>query len=92
MYKNSKLRSSVPLLNTPKSGENSNGISDTKTWSIFGWNLHNNRTPKHMDLESNKKISDEFEFDVPKDPYLSPYLTSDSLLQRLPPVKILVSF
>lgn len=92
MYKNSKLRSSVPLLNTSKSGENSNGVSDTKTWSIFGWNLQNCKTQKHMDLDTSKNISDEFVFDVPKDPYLSPYLTSDTLLQRLPPLKILVSF
>lgn len=34
--------------------------------------------------------ADDYLFDVPKDPFLSPYYASDELLKQLPPVKILV--
>lgn len=36
-----------------------------------------------------KNPTDEFDFDVPKDPLMSPYLASDEDLKRLPSVKVL---
>lgn len=35
--------------------------------------------------------SDEFIFDVPKDPYLSPYWASDEILKQMPKIKFIVS-
>lgn len=47
---------------------------------------------KVLDLERERSAIEEFKnIDVPKDPYISPYLASDSALKQLPPVKILVS-
>lgn len=34
---------------------------------------------------------DEFQFEIPYDPFMSPYYASDEVLKQLPPVKILVS-
>lgn len=39
-----------------------------------------------------KSPSEEFVFDIPKDPLLSPFWASDEVLRELPPIKILVSF
>ena len=33
---------------------------------------------------------DEFEFEVPDDPFISPYNASDETLKKFPPVRILV--
>lgn len=35
--------------------------------------------------------SDEFIFDVPKNPYLSPYWASDEILKQMPKIKFIVS-
>ncbi|XP_018336747.1 hormone-sensitive lipase isoform X2 [Agrilus planipennis] len=42
----------------------------------------------HADKE--KSIVDELKFEVPEDPFLSPYLASDEMLITLPPLKLLV--
>lgn len=39
---------------------------------------------------TERNPADDYEFDVPKDPFLSPYHASDDMLKQLPPVKILV--
>lgn len=39
---------------------------------------------------AERNPADDYLFDVPKDPFLSPYYASDELLKQLPPVKILV--
>lgn len=39
-----------------------------------------------------KSPSEEFVFDIPKDPLLSPFWATDDVLRQLPPIKILVSF
>lgn len=45
-----------------------------------------------LDIERERSTIEEFKnIKVPKDPYISPYLASDSALKQLPPVKILVS-
>nr|CAD7441136.1 unnamed protein product [Timema bartmani] len=42
-----------------------------------------------LDTLLQRSPSDEFQFEVPKDPYLSPYWASDSVLRQFPPVSIL---
>ncbi|XP_071441520.1 hormone-sensitive lipase isoform X1 [Hetaerina americana] len=42
-----------------------------------------------LDNYIQRSPSDEFQFEVPKDPYLSPYWASDEVLRKLPPVSIL---
>lgn len=45
-----------------------------------------------LDIERERSTINEFRnIVVPKDPYISPYLASDSALKQLPPLKILVS-
>lgn len=91
MYRNSRFGSAVPILNRAKSTE-SNGINDTKSWSFFSWNSNKDnkiKMPRHLEMKGGRNISEEFKFTVPKDVYLSPYRASDSLLKKLPPIKIL---
>jgi hypothetical protein len=45
-----------------------------------------------LDTNVAKSILEEFQFHVPKDPLLSPYLAADDVLKEFPPVKIIVSF
>lgn len=40
---------------------------------------------------TERNPADDYLFDIPKDPFLSPYYASDEMLKQLPPVKILVS-
>lgn len=55
-------------------------------------------TPSPFDDRSSlnaliaRSPSDEFIFDVPKNPYLSPYWASDEILKQMPPTKFIVSF
>nr|CAD7570308.1 unnamed protein product [Timema californicum] len=42
-----------------------------------------------LDALLQRSPSDEFQFEVPRDPYLSPYWASDSVLRQFPPVSIL---
>lgn len=85
-----------------KSSENLAGLSNgdkfkeerhfetEKPWSLFGWSLGGNSKARLLDMEGEKSPSEEFVFTVPRDPYLSPYRASSSLLAQMPPVKILV--
>ncbi|XP_058807221.1 hormone-sensitive lipase isoform X2 [Phymastichus coffea] len=96
IYKNSKLgSSSVPTLNGSASG-GSNGVAsnnNSRLWSFFGWRkTHKDNkinVQRHLPPDGTRNLSDEFAFTVPKDPHLSPYRTSEELLKRLPPVKVL---
>ncbi|OXU23851.1 hypothetical protein TSAR_010329 [Trichomalopsis sarcophagae] len=91
MYKNTRLGSSVPILNSANSGD-SNGVNEPRSWSFFGWNSNKdnkNKAPRHLEMNGGRNPSEEFAFTVPKDPYLSPYRASNDLLKRLPPIKIL---
>jgi hormone-sensitive lipase len=45
--------------------------------------------PSELDALLDVDPTEEFKFMVPKDPYLSPYWASDSVLSKLPPTKIL---
>ncbi|XP_063230131.1 hormone-sensitive lipase isoform X2 [Bacillus rossius redtenbacheri] len=42
-----------------------------------------------LDALHHRSPSEEFQFQVPKDPYLSPYYASDDVLRQLPPTSIL---
>ncbi|KAI4483684.1 hypothetical protein M0804_007944 [Polistes exclamans] len=89
MYRNSSVCTSVPVLNN-YNGTDDNPPSNGKTWSFFGWPLGGDkREVRELDMERAKSPSEEFAFIVPKDPFLSPYLASDDILARFPPVKIL---
>lgn len=46
---------------------------------------------RNMDSGTERNPCDEFLFEVPRDPLLSPYFASDELLRQMPRVKILVS-
>ena len=96
MYKNIGFRSSpattgneVPVRNECDS------TGADKSWSLFGWSLgrdsRESRESRELDAESAKSPSEEFVFHVPRDPLLSPYLASDSILARMPPIKIVAS-
>jgi hormone-sensitive lipase len=45
----------------------------------------------NLDALIARSPSDEFIFSVPRDPFLSPYWADDQLLNKFPPVRILVS-
>lgn len=49
------------------------------------------RIRSHFDDTEARSPSEEFKFEVPKNPYVSPYYASDEALKQLPPVKIVVS-
>ncbi|XP_033232111.1 hormone-sensitive lipase [Belonocnema kinseyi] len=85
LYKNSSLRSSFPVLNGNKDKDNEE--SKSKSWSLFGWNSTKTNGETFNEEEINPL--EEFVFSVPRDPLLSPYLASDNLLRKFPPVKIL---
>lgn len=48
-------------------------------------------TRSRLNSLTEQNPADDYLFDVPKDPFLSPYYASDEMLKQLPPVKILVS-
>lgn len=87
LYKNSNLRTSFPMLNGSK-GKDSEGSTSSKSWSLFGWNSKKSDDDK-MDNSGERSPLDEFVFSVPRHPLLSPYLASESVLSKFPPVKIL---
>lgn len=89
LYKNSNLRSSFPVLNGNK-GKDSEGSTSSKSWSLFGWSSKKSDDDK-MDNSGERSPLDEFVFNVPRHPLLSPYLASESILSQFPPVKILVT-
>lgn len=43
-----------------------------------------------LDSVEARSPSEEFKFDVPRNPYVSPYYATDESLKQLPPVKIIV--
>lgn len=48
-------------------------------------------TRSRLNSLTERNPADDYLFDVPKDPFLSPYYASDDMLKQLPLVKILVS-
>lgn len=48
-------------------------------------------TRSRLNSLTERNPADDYLFDVPKDPFLSPYYASDEMLKQLPPVKILVN-
>lgn len=47
-------------------------------------------TRSRLNSLTERNPADDYLFDVPKDPFISPYYAGDELLKQLPPVKILV--
>ncbi|XP_024937022.1 hormone-sensitive lipase isoform X2 [Cephus cinctus] len=91
MYRNSGFGNSSTMANGSSTKE-SDYTNGDKTWSFFGWGLgKTNKESRELDIEDSKSPSDEFVFSVPRDPLLSPYLAPSHILQRLPPIKILIS-
>lgn len=41
-------------------------------------------------MEDPRSPAEEFKFDVPKNPFVSPYYATDEVLKQLPAVKIIV--
>lgn len=91
LYRNCGTNTSTHIGNGTVSTENE--ISNTdRSWSFFGWSLNRrHRESRELDTDNVKNPMEEFAFTVPRDPYLSPYLASDTLLAQLPPVKMLVN-
>lgn len=65
------------------------GSDGEKTNSFFG--ISWGSAGRELDSMDAKTPVEEFVFEVPKDPLLSPYRIPDEILSQLPPVKILVS-
>lgn len=51
----------------------------------------NEKIRRNLDTMEARSPSEEFKFDVPKNPFVSPYYATDDTLKQLPPVKIIVS-
>lgn len=49
------------------------------------------KTIKDLDCIMEKSASEEFTFEVPKDPHMSPYHASDDNLTQMPPIKIVTT-
>lgn len=62
----------------------------TQSYEIHGANVPGQQDVRNMDALIARSPSEEFAFDVPKDPFLSPYWASDEWLSQLPETKILV--
>lgn len=94
MYRNSGLASSSsPVTKNGSVSRDDNGSRQSnKSWSLFGWSLgrNSNKEIRELDTENVRSPSEEFVFTVPRDPFLSPYLASDNMLARLPPIKMIV--
>ncbi|KAH8401709.1 hypothetical protein KR009_007440 [Drosophila setifemur] len=63
----------------------------TQSNEIHGGGAMGQQDVRNMDALIARSPSEEFAFDVPKDPFLSPYWASDEWLSQLPETKILVS-
>lgn len=63
----------------------------TQSYEIQGTIPPGQQDVRNMDALIARSPSEEFAFDVPKDPFLSPYWASDEWLSQLPETKILVS-
>ncbi|XP_070068562.1 hormone-sensitive lipase [Drosophila takahashii] len=61
----------------------------TQSYEIHGSNAMGQQDVRNMDALIARSPSEEFAFDVPKDPFLSPYWASDEWLSQLPETKIL---
>ncbi|EDW44979.1 GM23248 [Drosophila sechellia] len=61
----------------------------TQSYEIHGSNVMGQQDVRNMDALIARSPSEEFAFDVPKDPFLSPYWASDEWLSKLPETKIL---
>nr|AAK93291.1 LD36294p [Drosophila melanogaster] len=61
----------------------------TQSYEIHGSNVMAQQDVRNMDALIARSPSEEFAFDVPKDPFLSPYWASDEWLSQLPETKIL---
>ncbi|XP_012135479.1 hormone-sensitive lipase isoform X2 [Megachile rotundata] len=89
MYRNSGANTPAYVGNGTVNAEN-NISTNGRSWSFFGWSLSGRHgESRELDIENLKSPLEEFEFSVPKDPFLSPYLASDSLLAQLPPIAMM---
>lgn len=50
----------------------------------------NAKIRSNLDSMEARSPSEEFKFEVPKNPFVSPYYATDEALRLLPPVKIIV--
>ena len=49
-------------------------------------------TYSKTDLLTDHNLANDFQFDVPSDPFISPIFASDKMLKQMPPIKFVVSF
>ncbi|KAI8038521.1 hormone-sensitive lipase [Drosophila gunungcola] len=70
-----------------------NNITSTLTRCTQSYEIHGSNAGqqdvRNMDALIARSPSEEFAFDVPRDPFLSPYWASDEWLSQLPETKIL---
>lgn len=64
-----------------------NSDNDDEKGENDSWNFL--RT--HLKAVNERNAVEEFQFEIPKDPFISPYYASDEVLLKMPKVKILVS-
>ncbi|KAH0533776.1 hormone-sensitive lipase isoform X1 [Cotesia glomerata] len=90
-YKNAAARLSSSSANSVANNYDNYSDSNTSV-GFFGLSFgKSNQKLRELDDEDSKSPSEEFVFTVPRDPLLSPYRSSDDLLRKLPPTKILTS-
>lgn len=63
----------------------------TQSYEIHSTTMPGPQDVRNLDALIARSPSEEFAFDVPKDPFLSPYWASDEWLSQLPETRILVS-
>ncbi|XP_030566325.1 hormone-sensitive lipase [Drosophila novamexicana] len=61
----------------------------TQSYEIHGTGTAGQQDVRNLDALIARSPSEEFAFDVPKDPFLSPYWASDEWLSQLPETRIL---
>lgn len=75
-------------------GNMTSSVSDTITAMTTSTPIRDGKDSVRSRLDSVTAMSpsEEFVFDIPKDPMLSPFWATDKMLKQMPPTHILVSF
>lgn len=53
---------------------------------------HLHSAKKRLSLAIDRDPALDYEFQIPRDPFISPLYASDEMLKQMPPIKIVVSF
>lgn len=70
----------------PNSKQEKNSKNIETVSSIDNNNVHK----RCLNLSAERNLVDDYLFDIPRDPFISPLYASDEMLKQLPPVKFVV--